>query len=136
MWRRISLIAASTAMLALSALPASAAALHMQSSTHKLYFPSLHGVTAWGSYTKTSKGVRLSVCVNDTARSVYAAGAVALVSNASGSLHTNFGAVEIGYHQAVCRTMTLHYTAHLKIYTFTGTNTGRIGSRSKTKTIY
>ena len=24
--------------------------------------------------------------------------------------------------------MTLHYTAHLKIYTFTGTNTGRIGS--------
>ena len=105
MLRRIFLIAASTAMLALSALPASAATLHMQSSTHKLYFPSLHGVNAWGSYTKTSKGVRLWVCVDDTARGVYAAGAVALVSNASGSLHTNFGAVEIGYHQAVCRSM-------------------------------
>ena len=63
-------------------------------------------------------------------------GAVALVSNASGSLHTNLGAVDIGYHQAVCRSMTLHYTAHLKIYTFTGTSTGRIGSRSKTKTVY
>ncbi len=136
MLRRIFLIAASTAMLALSALPASAAAMHMQSSTHKLYFPSLHGVNAWGSYAKTSKGVLLWVCVDDTARSVYAAGAVALVSNASGSLHTNFGAVEVGYHQAVCRNMTLHYTAHLKIYTFTGTNTGRMGTKSKIKTIY
>ncbi len=137
MLRRILLIAASTAMLALSALPASAASLHMQStSTHKLSFPSLHGVTAWGSYAKTSKGVRIWVCVDDTARGVYAAGAVALVSNASGSLHTNFGAVEVGYHQAVCRNMTLHYTAHLKIYTFTGTNTGRMGTKSKIKTIY
>jgi len=136
MLRRLSLIAASTAMLALSALPASAATMHMQSSTHKLYFPSLHGVKAWGTYTKTSRGVRLYVCAEDTARDVFAAGAVALVSNASGRLHTNLGAVAIGYHQTVCRSNTLHYTAHLKIYTFTGTNTGRIGSRSKTKTIY
>ncbi len=134
MLRRISLIAAATAMLALSALPASAAA--MASSTHKLHFPSLHGVDAWGTYSKTSRGVRLNVCVDDTARGVFAAGAVALVSNASGSLHTNLGAVDIGYHQAVCRSMTLHYTAHLKIYTFTGTSTGRIGTRSKTKTVY
>ena len=136
MLRRISLIAASTAMLALSALPASAATMHMQSSTHSISFPSLHGVKAWGNYTKTSKGVRLYVCAEDTVSSVFAAAAVALASNASGSLHTNLGAVDIGYHQTVCRTMTLRYTAHLKVYTFTGTNTGRIGSRSKTKTIY
>lgn len=136
MLRRISLVAASAAMLALSALPASAATMHMQSSTHKLYFPSLRGVNAWGSYTKTSRGVRLSVCAEDTVKGVFAAGAVALASNASGSLHTNLGAVDIGYHQPVCRTMTLHYTAHLKIYTFTGTSTGRIGSKSKTKTVY
>ena len=136
MLRRISLIAASTLMLALSALPASAATMHMQSSTHKLSFPSLRGVIAWGSYTKTSKGVRLSVCVDDTVRGVFAAGAVALASNASGSLHTNLGAVDIGYHQALCRSMTLRYTAHLKTYTFTGTSAGRIGSKSKTKTIY
>jgi hypothetical protein len=135
MLRRLSLIAASTAMLALSALPASAATMHMQSSTHKLSFPSLSGVKAWGTYTKVSRGVRLYVCAEDTG-GVFAAGAVALASNASGSLHTNLGAVAIGYHQTVCRSMTLRYTAHLKIYTFTGTNTGQIGSRSKTKTIY
>ncbi len=136
MLRRIFLIAASTAMLALSALPASAATMHMQSSTHKLSFPSLHGVKAWGTYTMTSKGVRLYVCDEDTAPGVFAAAAVALASNASGSLHTNLGAVAIGYHQSVCRSMTLRYTAHLKVYTFTATTAGRIGTKSKVKTVY
>jgi hypothetical protein len=135
MLRRISLIAASTAMLALSALPASAATMHMQSSTHKISFPSLHGVKAWGNYSKTSRGVHVYVCAEDTARNVFAAGAVALASNASGS-QTNLGAVAMGYHQSVCRSMTLRYTAHLKVYTFTATNAGRIGSKSRTKTLY
>ena len=31
-----------------------------------------------------------------------------------------------GYHQTVCRSMTLRYTAHLKIYTFTANNKGMI----------
>jgi hypothetical protein len=135
MLRRISLIAASTAMLALSALPASAATMHMQSSTHSISFPSLHGVKAWGNYSKTSRGVHVYVCAEDTARNVFAAGAVALASNASGS-QTNLGAVAIGYHQSVCRSMTLRYTAHLKVYTFTATNAGQIGSKSRTKTLY
>ncbi len=135
MLRRISLIAASAAMLALSALPASAATMHMQSSTHTISFPSLYGVKAWGNYTKTSRGVRVYVCAEDTVRSVFAAGAVAVASNASGR-STNLGAVDMGYHQTVCRSNTLRYTAHLKVYTFTGTNSGRIGGRSRTKTIY
>jgi hypothetical protein len=134
MLRRMSLIAASTAMLALSALPASAAAT--PSGTHKLSFPGLHGVKAWGTYVKTSRGVRLNVCAEDTARGVFAAGAVTLASNSSRKLHTNLGAVAFGYHQAICRSMTLRYTAHLQIYTFTATNKGTIGSRSKTKNVY
>src|SRR5579859_4677818 len=60
MLRRFPLVAAATAMLALSALPASAAAT--QSSTHTLSFPGLHGVKAWGTYTRTSKGVHINVC--------------------------------------------------------------------------
>jgi len=134
MLRRLSLIAASAAMLAISALPASAAT--MQSSTHKLSFPGLSGVKAWGTYVMTSRGVKLKVCADDTSRSVFAAGAVVLAYNVSGSQHTNLGAVDIGYNQPVCRTMTLHYTGHLKTYTFTGTNSGRIGSKSKIKSIY
>jgi hypothetical protein len=134
MLRRLSLIAASAGMLALSALPASAAT--MASSTHKISFPSLSGVKAWGTYVKTSRGVKVDVCAEDVTAGVFAAGAVVLASNASGSLHANIGAVDIGYHQTVCRSMTLRYTAHLKVYTFTGTSTGRIGSKSKIRTIY
>ena len=134
MLRRISLIAASTAMLAVSALPASAAA--MQSSTHRLSFPGRHGVKAWGTYVKTSRGIRVNVCAEDTSGSVFAAGAVVVASNASRKLHSNIGAVAFGYHQAICRTMTLRYTSHLQVYTFTGTKKGTIGSRSKTKSIY
>jgi hypothetical protein len=133
MLRRLSLIAASTAMLALSALPASAA---MQSSTHKFSFPGLHGVNAWGTYVKTSRGIKVDVCAEDTARNVFAAGAVTVASNASRKFHANLGAVAIGYHQTVCRSMTLRYTSHLQIYTFTGTGKGTIGSRSKTKNVY
>src|SRR5436853_2668154 len=99
MLRRISLIVASAAMLVLSALPASAAT--MQSRTHKLYFPALHGVIAWGSYTRTATSVHISVCAGDNARANFAVGAVTLVSNSSGSRHTNLGAVAIGYRQAV-----------------------------------
>ncbi len=130
MLRRLALIAASAGMLAFSALPASAA------TTHKISFPGLSGVKAWGPYVKTSRGVKLNVCAEDIGPHTFASAAVAVASNASGSLHANLGAVAIGYRQTVCRTMTLRYTAHLKVYTFTGTNTGNIGSKSKTKTVY
>jgi hypothetical protein len=129
MLRRLALIAASAGMLAFSALPASAA------TTHKISFPSLSGVKAWGTYVQTSRGVKLNVCAEDTGPHVFAAAAVAVASNSSGR-QTNLGAVAMGYRQTICRTMTLRYTAHLKVYTFTATNTGHIGSKSKTKTIY
>ncbi len=134
MLRRISLIAASAAMVALSALPASAAS--MASGTHKISFPGLSGVKAWGTYVKTSRGVKVHVCAEDMSRRVFAAGAVVVVSNSTRKLHTNLGAVAFGYHQSICRDMTLRFSAHMQVYTFTGTKAGRIGSRSKTKNIY
>ena len=116
MLRRISLIAASVAMLAISALPASAATAQASTTTttHKIAFPALRGVKAWGTYTKTSKGVKLYVCDEDTVKGVFASGGVALAYNAGWKLHTNLGAVDIGYHQTVCRTMTaaLHRSPH------------------------
>ncbi len=134
MLRRISIIAAAAAVLALSALPVSAATLH--SSTHKISFPGLHGVSAWGNYTKNGSKVKINVCVDVTARSVFAAGAVTLASNKTNSQHSELGAVDIGYHQTVCRSETLPYTGHLRVYTFTANNAGEISGRSKTKTIY
>ena len=130
MLRRILLVAATAAMVALSALPASAA------TTHKLYFPGLHGVKAWGNYVKTSRGIKIHVCAEDTVRGVFASGAVVVTSNSTRKLHSNGGAVAIGYHQTVCRNVTLRYTAHMQIYTFTANNKGYINHRSKIKNIF
>ena len=134
MLRRISLIAGSAAMVALSALPASAAPMH--ATTHKLSFPGLHGVKAWGTYAKVSKGLKVHVCATDNAKGVFAAGAVVLVSNSTRKFHTNLGAVAFGYHESICRDMTLRYTAHMQVYTFTGNNKGQINHRSKTKNVF
>jgi hypothetical protein len=134
MMRRISLVAASAAMLALSALPASAAT--MGSNVHKLSFPGLSGVKAWGNYTKVKKGIKINVCAEDMSRRHFAVGAVTVASNATNKLHANLGAVSIGYHQVVCRSMTLRYTAHLQVYTFTANNKGMIDRTSKKKKIY
>jgi hypothetical protein len=133
MMRRISLAAASVAMLAVSALPASAA---MASTTHKLYFPALSGVRAWGNYAKVAKGLKVNVCAEDMSRSIFAVGAVTVAYNSTRKLHTNLGAVSIGYHQVVCRSMTLRYSAHLQIYTFTANNKGMINHTSKKKNVF
>jgi len=134
MLRRISLVAATVAMLALSALPASAAPMH--SSTHKLAFPGLHGVKAWGTWARVSKGIKVHVCDEVTARGVFASGAVVVVKNSTRKLQTNIGAVAFGYHQSICRDGTLRYTAHMQVYTFTGNNKGQIDHRSKTKNVF
>jgi hypothetical protein len=132
--RRISLVAASAAMLAVSALPASAAT--MGSTTHKLSFPATSGLKAWGSYTRVAKGVKLNVCAQDTSKSVYAVGAVALASNSTYKMHSNLGAVAFGDHQTICRTMTLHFTSHLQVYSISLNNKGMITHKSKLKKIY
>jgi hypothetical protein len=137
MLRRISTVIAAAAMLILGALPVSAATLSSKSSsTHTLSFPGLHGVDAWGSYTKSGSKVRVSVCAGVADHGIFAVGAVALSSNANYSKSNKFGAVAIGYHQASCVTENLHYTNHLRIYTFIGGSNGRIAAQSKTKSIY
>ena len=140
MLRRIFLIAASVAMLAISALPASAAttsaAATQATTTHKIAFPALRGVKAWGTYTRTSKGVKLYVCDEDTVKGMFASGAVALAYSAGWKQHTNLGAVAVGYGQTVCRTMTLHYTAHLMVYSATWNNHGRVATRTGYRVLY
>lgn len=134
MLRRISLITASAAMVTLSALPASAAV--MQSGTHKLSFPHLSGVSAWGTYSKSSRGVKVNVCAKDTARSSFAAAADVEALNASRKSSSEVGAVSLGYHQTICRSMTLRYTSHLRVSEFTVNSKGQVTKRSKIKKIY
>ena len=131
MLRRISVIVASAAILALSAMPAFAT-----SSTHRLPFPSLHGVSAWGTYQKTSSGVKLYVCAKDTGGS-FAVGAVALAYNSTYKKVVNFGAVALGAGHTQCRgPVTLHLTNHLRLYTFIFGSNGKILARSPIKNVY
>jgi len=131
--RRISLAVASAAMLAVSALPASAA---MASTPHKLSFPAVTGLKAWGTYTKVAKGIKVNVCAEDMSRSIYAVGAVVVASNSTYKMHSNLGAVAFGYHQTICRSMTLRFTSHLQVYSISLNNKGMITHKTKLKTIY
>ncbi len=132
MLRRLSVIAASAAMLALSALPASATT---QSSTHKLSFPRHSGISASGNYKKTSKGIYVNVCAKDTG-SAFAVGAVVVATNRSGSHSSNLGAVAFGHGGSQCRFGTIPYSSHLKTYVITYNSNGTVGYKSGYKKIF
>ena len=132
MLRRLSVIAASAAMLAFSALPASAAA---HSSTHKLSFPRHSGISASGNYKVTSKGIYVNVCVKDTGSAI-AVGAVVVATNASGSHSRNLGAVAFGHGTTQCRFGTIPYSSHLKTYITSYNSMGFISYKSAYKKIF
>ena len=132
MLRRLSVIAATAAMLALSALPA-AATTH--SSTHKLAFPRHSGVSAWGTYKLTSKGIYVNICSKDTGRA-FAVGAVAVGTNSAGSRSANLGAVAMGHGTTQCRFGTIRYSAHLKTYLIGYTSHGTIAFKTSLKKIF
>jgi hypothetical protein len=133
MLRRLSVIAATAAMLAASALPAFAST--QSSSTHKLAFPSHSGVSAWGTYKKTNKGIYVNVCAKDT-KSQFAVGAVAVATNSSGSRSANLGAVAMGHNTTQCRFGTIPYSSHLKTYLISYNSNGTIGYKSGYKKIF
>lgn len=132
MLRRISVVASCVAMLALSALPASAAT----SRVHAFSIPGVYGVRAWGSYSQTGIGVRVSVCVEDTAPNVYGAAAVGLAFDSRYRHHDNVGTVTIGDDHTQCHTMTTRYTSHLVVEALSGYQDGKIRQRGKPRQIY
>jgi len=132
MLRGISLVASCVGMLALSALPASAAT----SSIHVFSIPGVYGVRAWGTYYQTGIRVRVSVCVEDTAPSVYGAAAVGVVFDSSYRHHDSVSAVTIGYDHTQCHAMTTRYTSHLVVEALSGYQNGKVRQRGKAKQIY
>ena len=132
MLRRISVVASCAAMLTLSALPASAASNRI----HVFSIPGVYGVRAWGTYYETGIRVRVSVCVEDTAPSVYGAAAVGLAFDSSYRHHDNVGAVTIGYDHTQCHVMNTRYTSHLVVEALSGYKNGKVRQRGKPKRIY
>jgi hypothetical protein len=132
MLRRISVVAACVAMLALSALPAAAAT----SRIHTFSIPGVYGVRAWGTYYDMGLKVRVGVCVEDTSRSVYGAGAVGLAFTSGYRQHNAVDAATIGYGHTKCHAMFTSYTGHLVVEAFSGYKNGKVRQNGTPKRIY
>jgi hypothetical protein len=132
MLRRISGIAACAATLAFGGLPASAAA----SPSHVFSIPGVYGVRAWGTYYDTGTRVRIVVCVEVTARSVYGAAAVGLAFDSSYRRHDNVSVVTIGYDRTQCHVMLTRYTSHLVVEALSGDKNGKVRQHGRLKRIY
>ncbi len=132
MLRRILVAAAFVAMSAFNALPASAATSH----GHAFVIPGVYGVRAWGSYDRTGAKVQVTVCVQDTARDVYGAVAIALAFDQKYRQHDNVSAVTIGYAHTQCRTVTTSYTNHLVVEALSGYKNGKVRQQGRPRRIY
>ena len=132
MLRRIPVIAACAATLAFSALPASA----MTNNVHDFAIPGVYGVRAWGAYAGAGTRVRVTVCVEDTARGVYGAAAVGLAFDSRYRRYDNVSAVTVGYHHTQCRASLTRYTSHLVVEALSGYKNGKVRQRGKLKRIY
>jgi hypothetical protein len=109
MLRRLSVIAASAAMLAASALPAFA-------TTH-------------------SKGIYINACAKDTGHA-FAVAAVVVATNSTGKKSSNLGAVAMGHNNTQCRFGTIPYSSHLKTYVIGYTSHGTIAFKTGLKKIF
>jgi len=136
MLRRLSVIAASAAMLAASALPAFATtSTSTSTSTHKLAFPSHSGISAWGNYKKTSKGIYVNVYAKDTGNA-FAVAAVVVGTNSNGSRSANLGSVAMGHGVTQYRFGTIRYSSHLETYLIGYTSHGTIAFKTKLKKLF
>ena len=132
MIRRVAIVASCTAVFALGALPASAAVRH----THQFGIPGVAGIRAWGSYADVGSKVQVTVCVEDTARSVYGAAAVGLAFGPGYRQHTNVGAAAVGFGHSQCHTIKTPYTSHLVVEALSGDKNGKVRQRGHLKRIY
>ena len=116
------------AALLLGAVPAAA------STAHTFAIPGVHGISAWGSYERTGPGVRVTVCVKDTARDVYGGAAAGVAYQ--GAHHQAVSAVVIGYRHSACRTMMTRYTSHLAVDALSGWRNGKVRQVGRVRQVF
>jgi hypothetical protein len=132
MSRHIPVITACAATLAFSALPASA----MTSHVHGFAIPGVQGVRAWGTYSAAGTRVRVTVCVEDTARGAYGAAAAGQAFDSGYRRHNIVSAVTVGYDHTPCRVTLARYTSHLVVEALSGYKNGKICQRGELKRVY
>ena len=98
-------------------------------------FPA-YTASAPGAPTPARGRVRVTVCVEDTARRVYGAAAVGLAFDSRYRRHDNVSAVTVGYRHTQCRAILTRYTSHLVVEALSGYKNGKVRQRGKLKRVY
>ena len=96
----------------------------------------MYGIRAWGSYTDVGTKVQVTVCVEDTARSVYGAAAVGLAFGPGYRHHSDVGAAAVGFGHRQCHIIETPYKSHLVVEALSGDKNGKVGQRGHLKRIY
>ncbi len=123
-------LSAAVAMLGLGALPAAAAT----STVRTFSIPGVYGIGAWGSYQHVGSKMRITVCVRDTARSVYGGAAAGVAF--TGPRRQVVTAVVVGYGHTSCQTMTTGYTDHLVVAALSGWPNRTVRQHGHVRQIY
>jgi len=132
MLRRIAVVISCAFMLALGALPASAATVRL----HPFAIPGVSGIRAWGNYADVGPKARVTVCVEDTSRSVFGAAAVGLAFSSGYHQNAKVGVATVGFGHSQCRTMETSYKSHLVVEALSGDKNGKVRQRGQLKRIY
>ena len=80
--------------------------------------------------------VRVTVCVEDTARGVYGAATARLAFDSGYRSHDLVSAVTVGYGYSQCRITLARYTSHLVVEALSGYKNGKVRQRGKLKRVY
>lgn len=134
MLRKLSAVVVAVAALGLGALPASAATATSHPKPHAFSIPDAPGVKAWGSYLKSGRSVKVTVCIKDTSRAIFGGAAVGVAFSSSGK-EKSVGATVIGFGHGSCRSVTTTDTQHLYVDSVSATFNGKVHV-SKVKRVY
>ncbi len=98
--------------------------------------PGVHGVRALGTYFVVGTRVRVTVCIEDTARGVYGAAAAGPAFDSGYQRHDIVSIVTVGYDHTQCRVILARYTSHLVVEALSGYKNGKVRRRGKLKRAY
>jgi hypothetical protein len=136
MLRKVTVLAAAFAALASGVLPASAATTSHHPRVHHFGVGGVNGISAWGSYQKTGKTVRVTLCVRDNSPAVGEALFNALAIARDGRSNTTFGVTVYTLHRTDCSTTYTSDTGALIVIAAAASANGQNAQFSQPKVIY
>jgi hypothetical protein len=135
MFRRLSVVSAAVALLGMTALPASAATTSHRPTVHAFGISGIPGISAWGNYVRTSKSVRVMLCVKNISPNVVLAEAAAVALGKGGTGSSEISVISMHVGATDCATLTTADTSALAALATSVTKDGKV-HLGKPKVLY